>query len=53
MERGIDTAGLLYGGLVWFSILGDYVIGRKSGWFTVPYHPIEQIFDGDTGFVLH
>lgn len=56
---------LLYSGPVCFSVFGDYVRGGGGGdggclteqrgvpRSAVPYHPSEQIFDGDRGFVLH
>lgn len=56
---------LLYSGPVCFSVFGDYVRGGRGGdggclteqrgvpRSAVPYHPSEQIFDGDRGFVLH
>lgn len=56
---------LLYSGPVCFSVFGDYVRGGGEGdggclteqrsvpRSAVPYHPSEQIFDGDRGFVLH
>lgn len=47
---------LLYGHLIWFSILGDYVRGQKGGYSAahpVSYHPSKQIFGYIEAFVLH